>query len=226
LPYTERGIMVVPARAPLQAVVSLSVLLLLAPDVAADPPAFQGKSEPVPEAVAKRMRQHSWRKGCPVPISDLAYLRLAHYGPDGAVHEGELVVHKSLAAEVLEIFKALFDQRFPIAKMRLIDEYQGDDDKSVADDNTSAFNCRDVAGRPGALSKHSYGRAIDINPVENPMVLGGKISPPSGAKYLDRKKKIPGLLRQGDPAVREFTRRGWTWGGAWKDLKDYQHFVK
>lgn len=226
MPYTEKGIMVGPARTPVGAAVSLGVLWLLAGGVAASPPAFQGGSEPVPAAVAERMRQHSWRKGCPVPISDLAYLRLSHYGPDGAVHEGELVVHKSLAAEVLEIFKALFEQRFPITRMRLVDEYQGDDDKSIADDNTSAFNCREVAGKPGVLSKHSYGRAIDINPLKNPMVLGGNVSPPAGSRYLDRQKQTPGLLRKGDAAVREFTSRGWTWGGAWKDMKDYQHFDK
>jgi hypothetical protein len=226
MPYTEKDIMVGPARMPMGAVVSLTVLWLHAGVVVASPPEFEGKSEPVPAAVAERMRQHSWHEGCPVPISDLAYLRLSHYGPDGAVHEGELVVHKSFAAEVLQIFKALFDQRFPITKMRLVDEYEGDDDKSIADDNTSAFNCREVAGKPGVLSRHSYGRAIDINPLKNPMILGGKVSPPAGSRYVDRRKKMPGLLRKGDPAVREFTRRGWTWGGAWKDLKDYQHFAK
>ena len=226
MPYTERDTMVGPARMQIGAVVSLSLLWLLSSGAAASPPEFQGKSEPVPVDVAKRMRQHSWRKGCPVPISDLAYLRLSYHGPDGAVHEGELVVHKSLAVEVLAIFKALFEQRFPITKMRLVDEYAGDDDKSIADDNTSAFNCREVAGKPGVLSRHSYGRAIDINPLKNPMILGGKVSPPAGSRYLDRRQPTPGLLRKGDAAVREFTRRGWTWGGTWKDLKDYQHFDK
>lgn len=212
------------ARMSIGGVVPLAVLLL-ATQVAAAPD-FQGTSAPVPKAVALRMRGSSWRPGCPVPIADLAYLRLSYYGPDGAVHEGELVVHQSLAVEVLEIFKALFEQRFPITKMRLVDEYQGDDDRSVADDNTSAFNCREVAGKPGVLSKHSFGRAIDINPLRNPMVVGGKVFPPAGSKYLDRERKTPGLLRRGDPAVRELTRRGWTWGGAWKEMKDYQHFDK
>ena len=172
------------------------------------------------------MRVHSWREGCPVPIAQLAYLRLSHYGSDGAVHEGELIVHRELAVEVLQIFRALFEQKFPIEKMRLIDDYQGDDDRSMADNNTSGFNCRRVAGKPLVFSRHSHGRAIDINPLLNPMVLAGTVSPPAGAKYANRARRVPGLLRQGDRAVREFTRRGWTWGGTWVSMKDYQHFEK
>jgi hypothetical protein len=204
---------------------SLWILVLLG---AAHPeaPAYQSTSEPVPRTLAEWMRLGSWRQGCPVPISELAYLRLSYFGMDGAVHQGELVVHKNLASEVQEIFKALFEQRFPIAKMRLIDEYQGDDDRSMADNNTSGFNCRDVAGKRGVLSKHSYGRAIDINPLTNPMLMDGKVLPPGGAEFVDRKKQVPGLLRQGDKTVAEFIRRGWTWGGTWYSMKDYQHFEK
>jgi hypothetical protein len=204
----------------------LCALLLLGADARRAPPAFHSTREQVPRAVAERMRQHSWRQGCPVPISELSYLRLSHYGTDGAVHEGELVVHQSLATEVEEIFRALFDQRFPVEKMHLVDDYQGDDDRSMADNNSSGFNCREVAEKPGVLSKHSYGRAIDINPLANPMVFASKVLPPGGAEFVDRQKKVPGLLRQGDRAVREFTRRGWTWGGAWSSMKDYQHFEK
>ena len=201
-------------------------MLLLAGGASAAPPQFQGSQGPVPAAVAERMRGGSWRQGCPVPIADLAYLRLSHYGGDGAVHTGELVVHRELAAQVLEIFKALFAQKFPIAKMRLIDEYQGDDDRSMADNNTSGFNCREVQGKPNVLSKHASGRAIDINPLWNPMLMGGAVMPPAGAGFTSRDKAAPGLLRKGDPAVREFTRRGWTWGGDWSSMKDYQHFQK
>ena len=180
----------------------------------------------VPPAVAARMRVHSWREGCPVPIAQLAYLRLLHYGTDGAVHNGELIVHRELAVEVLQIFRALFEQKFPIEKMRLVDDYQGDDDRAMADNNTSGFNCRPVAGKPLVFSKHSYGRAIDINPLLNPMVVADTIAPPAGAKYANRARRVPGLLRQGDRAVHEFTRRGWTWGGTWVSMKDYQHFEK
>jgi hypothetical protein len=110
--------------------------------------------------------------------------------------------------------------------MRVIDDYQGDDDASMADNNTSAFNCRYVAGKPGVYSKHSHGRAIDINPRTNPMVAGGAVSPPAGSEFLSRKKRVPGILRTGERAVREFTRRGWIWGGDWTAMKDYQHFEK
>jgi hypothetical protein len=96
----------------------------------------------------------------------------------------------------------------------------------MADNNTSGFNCRPVAGKPTVLSKHSYGRAIDINPLFNPMLVDGTVAPPSGVEYRNRNRKVPGLLRQGDRAVREFTRRGWTWGGTWASMKDYQHFEK
>jgi hypothetical protein len=200
------------------------MLLLLASDVHAGAPLFQ--ATPVPEALATRMRQHSWREGCPLPIADLAYVRVSHYGYDGVVHEGELVVHKDLVGEVLAIFKALFKQHFPIEKMRVIDDYQGDDDASMADNNTSAFNCRFVAGKPGVYSKHSHGRAIDINPRTNPMITGGAVFPPAGSEFLSRKKKARGILRTSDRTVREFTRRGWIWGGDWTLMKDYQHFEK
>jgi hypothetical protein len=187
---------------------------------------FHSTKGPVPQEAAARMRQYSWRQGCPTPIADLVYLRVSHIGFDAAVHEGELAIHKDLADEVVAILKVLFDQRFPIEKMKLVDEYQGSDDASVADNNTSAFNCRFVAGKPGTFSKHSQGRAIDINPRVNPMVVGQTVSPPAGAAFLDPRTKAPGLLREGAPAVTEFTRRGWTWGGTWKSLKDYQHFEK
>ena len=204
----------------------LVALLLLAADLHATPSSFHGTQGPVPEALVARMRQHSWRPGCPTPIADLAYLRLSHYGYDGAVHEGELVVHKELANEVLAIFKALFERRFPVEKMKVIDDYQGDDDASMADNNTSGFNCRFVAGKPGAFSKHSSGHAVDINPRNNPMVMDGAVLPPAGSEFLDRSNRTPGILRAGEWAVREFTRRGWVWGGTWASMKDYQHFEK
>lgn len=200
------------------------IVLLFATDLHGA--AFRGIRAPVSPALASRMRLYSWREGCPTAIADLVYLRLSHYGYDGAVHDGELVVHKDVADQVLTIFKALFDQHFPIEKMRVIDDYQGSDDASMADNNTSGFNCRFVAGKPSIFSKHSQGRAIDINPRTNPVVTADKISPPAGAEFLDRRKNTVGILHAGDPAVLEFTRRGWTWGGTWISMKDYQHFEK
>lgn len=205
----------------------LSLFLVLArPDGGAPTsPTFHGSAEPVPEAVRVGMLRYSWREGCPTPIADLAYLRLAFFGFDGEVHEGQLVVHRDLADEVVAIFRALFQSRFPIEKMQLIDAYHGDDDAAMADNNTSAFNCRFVPGKPGVFSRHSQGRAIDINPRLNPMVKGKSVTPPAGVVFLNQASG-PGILRQGAAAVGEFTRRGWVWGGAWQSLKDYQHFEK
>lgn len=187
---------------------------------------FHASRQSVPDALAKRMRQQSWHEGCPTPIADLAYLRLSYVGIDRRSHTGEMVVHRELAAEVIAIFKALYEQRFPIEKMRLIDDYGGDDDASMADNNTSGFNCRFVPGKPGVFSQHSRGRAIDINPRMNPMIAAGGVLPPAGAPFVDRTVPTPGLLRSGDQAVRAFSSRGWTWGGSWDSLKDYQHFEK
>jgi hypothetical protein len=200
--------------------------VLLAASAASPRPAFEASQGAVPVAIAERMRQHSWHDGCPTPITELSYLRLSHIGFDGAVHEGELVVHREVASEVISIFKVLFEQHFPIEKMRLIDDYAADDNASMADNNTSAFNCRFVPGKPGTFSKHSSGHAIDVNPRINPMVVGTALFPPSAAAFLDRKKAASGLIRPGDSTVGAFLRYGWAWGGAWLSMKDYQHFEK
>jgi len=171
------------------------------------------------------MKQHSWREGCPVPLEDLSYVELSFWGYDGKVHQGELVVHERVAAQVVQMFGELFAAKFPIEKMRRVDHYEGSDDKSMADNNTSAFNCRKVAGRPGAYSRHAFGLAIDINPLTNPYVTPkGEVSPPEGQRYKDRTLKVPGLIVAGDACHKAFARRGWIWGGAWRRAKDYQHF--
>lgn len=206
------------------AVLAPLALLLLGGGACA--PAFHASRGPVPEGVAARMRHQVWHVGCPTEIADLAYLRLSYWGFDGAAHEGELVVNQAVAEDVLAVFRVLYQRRFPIERMKLADDYQGDDDASMADNNTSAFNCRFVPGKPGVFSKHSQGRAIDINPRINPMVTGKTVLPPAGTAFLDAGPRQPGILRRGAPAVAEFTRRGWTWGGTWVSLKDYQHFEK
>jgi len=193
---------------------------------ALEAPAFEGRSGPLPAPVEERVRSATWREGCPVPLEDLAYLRLSHWGLDGRVHLGEMIVHADLAAEVVEIFQRLYDARFPIEKMHLAADYAGSDDASMEDDNTSSFNCRSVTGRPGVFSRHSYGRAIDVNPRANPYVRGEAIEPPSGADYADRTRTEPGMVRQGDACYSAFESRGWEWGGDWRSLKDYQHFEK
>jgi hypothetical protein len=189
---------------------------------------FKGNLEPIPPAIAKKMINSSWRSGCPVPLADLSYLRLSFWGFDGKVHKGELVVHKKLAPEVVEIFKELFDNRFPIERMKLIDEYAHDDNKSMDANNTSAFNCRTRTANPDEFSNHSYGVAIDINPLCNPFIdkARGILEPKAAAAYLDRTKKLKGMIIKGDACYNAFIKRGWTWGGNWKDQIDYQHFEK
>jgi hypothetical protein len=184
-------------------------------------PAFAGDVLPIDAAVRARM-PHSWRPGCPVGLEDLRLLRLRHWGFDGAVHDGELVVHADVADDVVGSFRSAFDARFPIERMELVDAYGADDDRSMAANNTSAFNCRRVAGTD-RWSEHAYGRAVDINPIQNPYVRGSSVDPPAGAAYADRSDVRPGMLTVDGPVVRAFTAIGWGWGGTWTAGKDYQH---
>lgn len=168
----------------------------------------------------------SWRSGCPVGLDDLRFLRLSFWGFDGRGHTGELVVHEDVASNVVTVFRQLFAARFPIQRMRLVDVYGGDDQRSMEANNTSAFNCRRSAGNSGGWSEHAYGRAIDINPVQNPYVSGGTVEPAAGAAYLDRTSPARGLIRAGGLVVRAFRSIGWGWGGDWTSTKDYQHFSR
>jgi hypothetical protein len=188
-----------------------------------DPP-FEGNSSPLDSNLRKRMTGKSWHEGCPVGLGKLRLLELTHWGFDDQAHNGRLVVHRRAASDVLKAMESLYEDRFPIRRMVLIDRYGADDHRSMAADNTSAFNCRFVAGQPGTWSQHAYGRAIDINPVENPYVSGDHVSPPAGEPYADRTKDEPGMIHDGDSTVRAFAEQGWEWGGNWSPAKDYQHF--
>lgn len=167
----------------------------------------------------------SWRPGCPVPVEDLRLLTLSHWGFDGQIHTGELVVHADQAENVVRALGRLFALKFPIEKMELVDVYGADDDRSTAANNTSAFNCREVESSPGVWSQHSYGRAIDINPVQNPYLpRSGPVDPPAGAAYTDRSNVRPGMILSRGAVVQAFASIGWEWGGYWTSSKDYQHF--
>lgn len=165
----------------------------------------------------------SWRPGCPVPVEQLRAIDVTHFGNDGAVHTGRLIVAANLAQPVVDIFRDIYAARFPIARMEPIDVYGGDDNRSIKANNTSAFNCRAVTGGSG-WSEHAYGRAIDINPFVNPYVKGDTVLPPEAAPYTDRSRNDPGMIHGGDAVVTAFAARGWAWGGYWSSLKDYQHF--
>ncbi|WP_441958444.1 M15 family metallopeptidase [Mycolicibacterium houstonense] len=168
----------------------------------------------------------SWRPGCPVPPADLRRITLSYLGFDGRTHRGELVVHRDVVSDVIEIFKVLYSARFPVEKMRAVDHYpRADDELSMRDNNTSAFNCRSLPS--GSWSLHAYGRAIDINPLVNPYIsASGDLQPATARAYLDRARSDQGMIRDGDVVVRTFVERGWRWGGHWRDPVDYQHFER
>lgn len=184
---------------------------------------FHGTISRIDAARAKRMTGVSWRPGCPVPLRDLRLLTLSHRRFDGEVVLGRVIVHQDVAREVVGVFRRLFAARFPIRRMVPIDAYGASDFRSIEADNTSAFNCRYVAGTT-RWSEHAYGRAIDVNPIENPYVLGGRTSHPASASYLDRNRRRPGMALEGGAVVRAFDTIGWSWGGRWPSVKDYQHF--
>lgn len=167
----------------------------------------------------------TWRPGCPVGPEVLRRVELDYVGFDGGLHRGAMVVHRDVVDDVVAIFADLLRLGYPIERMQTVEHYRGaDDELSMQDNNTSAFNCRPLPGNTG-WSFHAYGRAVDVNPLINPYLdSGGDLQPKTAAPYLDRNRPAPGLLRAGDPAVRAFTDRGWRWGGAWRDPVDYQHF--
>lgn len=168
----------------------------------------------------------SWRPGCPVAPEDLRKLQLSFWGFDDQVHSGELVVHALEAQAIIDVFRRLYERRFPIRRMEPIDVYGGSDDASIAADNTSGFNCRNaVASGPPTWSAHAYGRAIDVNPIENPYILNGTVLPPAGAPYVDRSNVRPGMAVRGGELVAAFAAAGWSWGGVWAN-PDYQHFSR
>lgn len=185
--------------------------------------------EEISDAVFARMDDNSYKADCSVPLSDLRYVRVLYYGFDNSVHIGELVVNKKIAQDIIEIFRGLYDAKYQIGKMVLVDDYGADDNASMADNNTSAFNYRMVAGTT-KLSNHALGLAIDVNPLYNPWiyVLDGKdiIDPPSGAQYVDRTRGNPHYLDHDDLCYQLFIEHGFTWGGDWSSSKDYQHFSK
>jgi D-alanyl-D-alanine carboxypeptidase len=186
---------------------------------------FEGRIVRIDTATRQRMTGVSWHPGCPVGLGELRLLTLSHWGFDGQVHRGRLVVHRDHARGMLQVMHRLFRLRFPIRRMRLVDAYGADDRNSMAADNTSAFNCRFVAGQPGVWSEHAYGRAIDVNPIENPYVTdSGYVSPPAGAPYAARSRHRHGMIHRGGPVVAAFAAIGWEWGGNWPWPKDYQHF--
>jgi D-alanyl-D-alanine carboxypeptidase len=175
-------------------------------------------------AYLKGRLRWSWRPGCPVDVGRLRLLKADYWGFDRRVHRGELVVHRDHARRILGVLERLFKAHYPIQRMRLVDAYRGDDDRSMAANNTSGFNCRKVSGSTH-WSEHAFGRAVDLNPLRNPWVTGsGRVSPPAGRPWANRARAGAAMIRPGDKVVRAFAAIGWRWGGYWSGSRDYQHF--
>lgn len=177
------------------------------------------------DAVFLRMQGSSFPVGCSIPRSDLRYLRVLHYDAGGQVQQGELVCNKAIAQDLIDIFRQLYHAHYPIERMRLIDDYDADDEQSMRANNTSCFCFRAISGSH-KLSKHAQGLAIDINPLYNPYIKGTQILPRNAAKYCNRKLSFPYKIVAGDLCHRLFLQHGFHWGGSWRSLKDYQHFEK
>jgi hypothetical protein len=215
--------LVVPALA--GAVLTLALSL-----IPARPAAAQSSSLPPFRAVVRALTPQEradmtpsvWRRGCPVPLSRLRHVSLSFVGFGGRARRGALVVNASVTRDVVAAFRQLYRARFPIRKMRPIQAYGGDDFRSIEADNTSAFNCRPATGSSN-WSNHAYGYAIDLNPLENPYVSGGRTSHRRSVPFLDRSPYRKGMIVEGGVVTRAFDARGWGWGGRWNEPVDYQH---
>jgi hypothetical protein len=186
-------------------------------------PKFYAKVVPIQAWERKAMTGVSWHPGCPVPLGDLRVVVAYYWGFDRKATSGSLIVHRDVAADVVSVLRKLYAAKFPIKRMIPIDVFGGSDFRSIEADNTSAFNCRRVEGT-SRWSEHAYGRAIDINPIENPYVSGGRTSHRASRPYLDRTPCRRGMACPGNVLVRAFQSIGWGWGGSWSGVKDYQHF--
>ena len=185
--------------------------------------------EKIGQSLFKRIYKKSYKADCNIPLDSLRYLKVLHYNAQKEICLGELICHYSISKDLISIFKELFNAKYPIERMVLIDNYNADDETSMQANNTSCFNFRKVAGTK-SLSKHSLGKAIDINTKYNPCVKrrNGKTicQPVTGRAYIDRSKDFPYKIDENDLCYKLFTQHGFTWGGHWRSLKDYQHFEK
>ena len=182
---------------------------------------------PISDELFARIYGKSFKENCTVPREDLRYLHVLHVDLDGMEHEGEMIVNYHIAEDVLEILRQLYEAKYPIERMRLVDEYDADDELSMEDNNSSSFNFRFIS-HTTRVSKHGLGLAVDINTLYNPytkIVDGVRIIEPiTGEPYLDREADFPYKIDHEDLCYRLFIEHGFEWGGDWEDRKDYQHF--
>ena len=184
----------------------------------------------IPDTIFALMQGRSYKRDCTVARSSLRYILCLHRDDGGRSIVGEMVVNKSIAADVVEIFRRLYEAGYPIERMRLIDYWDADDERAMTANNSSSFNFRFIS-HTKKVSKHGMGMAIDINPLYNPYtktLRGGKtiVEPAASRPYLDRNRKFKYKITRGDLCYRLFRKYGFRWGGDWKTMKDYQHFEK
>jgi hypothetical protein len=187
---------------------------------------FEAWIEPLRGSLRREVVDRNWHPGCPVPIRDLRVARVRYWGFDGDVHEGPLVLNEAVVDDVVGVFRRLFRAHFPIKHIALARRYRPNADRwNSTRDTTASFNCRPVTDVPGSVSQHSYGWAVDINPLQNPYVRGdGSVLRKAARPYRDRSRRRRGMIHPGDIVVRSFARVGWEWGGDWTTIKDYMHF--
>lgn len=183
----------------------------------------------LPDDVFAMMQGRSYRKGCPVPRGSLRYLLCLHKDRDGNILVGEMVASELIADDLLDIFRELYINSYPIEKMRLPDYWEAADEDVMRDNCSSCFNFRRIGGT-GKLSRHSMGMAVDINPLYNPFchTVNGRavVEPAAAGAYADRAADFPYKIEPDDLCVRLFKAHGFTWGGEWKHSKDWQHFQR
>lgn len=185
---------------------------------------FRAVVKQIPAKQRATMTPKVWRAGCPVGFADLRLVTATHWDFGGRVQTGRLVVHRDVAPRVVTVLRRLYAGNFPIRRMIPIEAYGGSDFASIEADNTSAFNCRAATGS-SRWSEHAYGRAIDLNPIENPYVEpGGKVYHTASRPYIDRSRLRLGMAVEGGLVVKAFDAAGFGWGGRWTGTKDYQHF--
>ena len=182
----------------------------------------------IDEKIFARINGKSYKKNCPIPLSDLRYLHVLHKNLSGETLTGELICNVRIAEALTDIFQKLYAEKYPIEKIRLIDEYDADDELSMRDNNSSCFNFRYVSFT-NRISLHGYGLAVDINPLYNPYIktVDGKkiIAPKNSVDFEDREKIFPYKIEANDFCCKLFAAHGFIWGGdCWTDEKDYQHF--
>jgi D-alanyl-D-alanine carboxypeptidase len=172
---------------------------------------------------AAMIKAGAWSPRCPVSLDDLRLVTLTYWGFDERAHTGRLVCNRDAVTAIVGALRRLYDERYPIRRMVPVEAYGASDERSMEADNTSAFNGRFVEGST-VWSQHAYGRAIDVDPRENPEIKNGKVYPKNAGLYVDRTRGLPDMITSGDHVVRDFAAEGWGWGGFWHSLKDYQHF--